>query len=76
MTRLQTQILLRASKMESDDKKRALYRAWYPIRKSRTVKDTRITYSQRFEQMYGQTLEDYHAELEKVAAMEFQGGVR
>lgn len=55
----------------TEEKKRSLYRAWFPIRRNKTEKAPRITYNQRFEQIYKQTLDEYHAELKKVATMDF-----
>lgn len=47
---------------EREHQKRCLYRLWWPKRSDRTL-ISKKTHSERFGEMYGQTLEEYHKEL-------------
>lgn len=52
---------------EKENIKRALYREWFPKRNQPTQNNPRLTYSQRFAQMQGETLENYHGRLREEA---------
>ena len=48
---------------EIEHKKRCLYREWYSKRNQPTILDKRKTHNERFQAIYGETLDEYHARL-------------
>lgn len=53
---------------EMEARKKGLYREWWRKRDQPTINNPKITYSQRFAEMHGQTLESYHARLRDEAS--------
>ena len=45
-----------------EHKKLCLYRYWWPLRNNKLTRSHK-THSERFREIYGQTLEEYHQEL-------------
>lgn len=63
---------MRNDSPELEHKKRCLYRQWWPLRSKITQLNKRITHSEKFAQMYGETLEQYHARLKAETKPEFK----
>ena len=51
--------------MTDEHQKRCLYRLWWPKRNVRTLINPRIDHNERFRQMYGETLVEYHKRLQE-----------
>lgn len=50
---------------DREKQKRSLYRLWWQKRNERTLINPRIDHNERFRQMYGETLVEYHKRLQE-----------